>query len=154
MTTPLCVLTQRIPTSAIQSYHQPQRRTATILVQTRQNTKGLQTQLTVRILPKGRILTVGVPDKQKYWCSFIQAGTVFFLCRCQQRLKQPGGLLFTDILRMAVGSFQKGGICVSQQVCCHLLACHVPADRWQRNAAWCAGGIPQENPFRSYSCRR
>ena len=40
---PLCVLTQRIPTSAIQSYHQTQRRTATILVQTGQNTKSLQT---------------------------------------------------------------------------------------------------------------
>jgi len=48
--------------------------------------------------------------------------TVFFLCRCQQRIKQPGSLLFADILRMAVGSFQKGGICVPQQVGRHLLA--------------------------------
>ena len=65
---------------------------------------------------------MGVPDKQKYWCSFIQGGTVFFLCRCQQRIKESGSFLFADILRMAVGSFQKGGICMSQQVCRHLLA--------------------------------
>ena len=65
---------------------------------------------------------MGVPDKQKHWYSFIQGGTVFFLCRCQQRIKQPGSLLFADILRMAVGSFQKGGICVPQQVGRHLLA--------------------------------
>lgn len=52
----------------------------------------------------------------------LQSVVVFFLCRCQQRIKQPGSLLFADILRMAVGSFQKGGICVSQQVGCYLLA--------------------------------
>ncbi len=62
-------------------------------------------------------------DRSKYSTkSVLQSVVVFFLCRCQQRIKQPGSLLFADILRMAVGSFQKGGICVSQQVGCHLLA--------------------------------
>ena len=62
-------------------------------------------------------------DRSKYSTkSVLQSVVVFFLCRRQQRIKQPGSLLFADILRMAVGSFQKGGICVSQQVGCHLLA--------------------------------
>ena len=52
----------------------------------------------------------------------LQSVAVFFLCRCQQRIKESGSLLLADILRMAVGSFQKGGICVSQQVGCYLLA--------------------------------
>src|SRR5699024_1641122 len=137
------------PTSAIQSYHQTQLRTATILVQTRQNTKSLQTQLIVRIPQKGKILTVGVPDKQK---SRAHSPGNVSLAKCRSILPLPAPAENQTTRQPPLCRYPADGSRFVPErrylrapagrpppACWY----RVPADRWRRNAAWCAGGIPQ-----------